>query len=80
MDQNLLPPMAPSSSSVSTTAIPSTFSVPISQKLTKSNYLLWQAQVLPAIRATELEGFLNDDEKLPAKTLVTMDDKGNDVH
>jgi hypothetical protein len=67
--------MAPSSSSVSTTAIPSTstFSVPISEKLTKSNYLLWQAQVKPAIRATELEGFLN--EKPPAKTLVTKDDK-----
>jgi hypothetical protein len=66
-------------SSSSSTAISSTFAVPISEKLTKSNYLLWHAQVMPAIRAVELEGFLNGDEKPPTKTLTTKDDKGNNV-
>jgi hypothetical protein len=26
------------------------FALPVTEKLTKSNYLLWQAQVMPAIR------------------------------
>jgi hypothetical protein len=42
--------------------------------------MLWQAQVMPAIRATEHEGFLTGTEKAPPKTLLTRDDKGNDVH
>jgi hypothetical protein len=58
---NLLPhemsTPAPTDSSF-TTFIPSVFSFPISEKLTKSNYSLWQAQVLPAIRATQLEDLL----------------------
>jgi hypothetical protein len=29
----------------------------VSEKLTKSNYLLWHAQVMPAICVAELEGF-----------------------
>jgi hypothetical protein len=49
-------------------------------QLTKENYLLWRAQVMQAIRPAELEGFLNGDEKSPAKTLITKDDKGNNVH
>jgi hypothetical protein len=42
--------------------------------------MLWQAQVMSAIRATEHEGFLTGTEKAPPKTLLTRDDKGNDVH
>jgi hypothetical protein len=63
------------SSSSSTTAVPSAFSVPISKKLTKSNYLLWQAQVMPAICAAEFEGFLTGAEKAPSKIIASKDDK-----
>jgi hypothetical protein len=33
----------------------------------KSNYLLWQIQVMPAICAAELEGLLTIAEKAPPK-------------
>jgi hypothetical protein len=36
--------------SPTTAAIPSILSISISEKLTKSNYQLWRAQVLPAVR------------------------------
>jgi hypothetical protein len=40
-------------SSSSTTAIPSAFSVPVREKLTKSNYLLWHAHAMLAIHAAK---------------------------
>jgi hypothetical protein len=51
--------------SSSTTIVPSVFSVSINEKLTKSNYMLWHAQVMSAIRAAEFEGFLTGTEKVP---------------
>jgi hypothetical protein len=42
-----------------TTTIPSTLSTPISEKLTKTNYPLWRVQVLPVIRAAQLEGLIS---------------------
>jgi hypothetical protein len=53
-----------SSSSSSSFKIPASFSIPIGEKLNKSNYFLWQAQVHPAIKGTQLEGLL--DGSLPA--------------
>jgi hypothetical protein len=76
IENSCSPTMASSSSS---TTIPSAFSVLVSEKLTKSNYLLWHTQVMPAIRAAELEGFLTSDEKAPTKTVTSKDDKGQDV-
>jgi hypothetical protein len=63
----------------SSTTAPSTFFVLISRKLTKPNYLLWHAQVMPAIRAAELEGFLTDAEKALPKMILSKDDKGQDA-
>jgi hypothetical protein len=54
----------------STTTIPSILSVPISKKLTKTNYPLWRAQVFLAIRAAQLKDFLTGDDVAPAKTVV----------
>jgi hypothetical protein len=65
--------------SSSTTTVPSAFSVLISEKLTKYNYMLWHAQVMLAIRAAELEGFLTGAEKVPPKTIASKDDKGQVV-
>jgi hypothetical protein len=68
------------SCSSSTTTVPSAFSMQISEKLTKSNYLLWHAQVIPAIRAAaKLEGFLTCAEKTPSKIITSKDDKGQVV-
>jgi hypothetical protein len=47
----------------STTTIPSIVSILISKKLMKTNYPLWSTQVLPPIRAVQLEGLLIGDEK-----------------
>jgi hypothetical protein len=57
-------------SSVSTT-IPSSFSIPISEKLTKTNYRLWCAQIMSPIRAAQMEGLLTSIEKMPVKTLAS---------
>jgi hypothetical protein len=65
-------------SSSSTTIIPSILSVPISEKLTKTNYPLWRAHVLPTIRAAQLEDLLTGDDVAPAKTVViTNTDKSS---
>jgi hypothetical protein len=49
--------------------IPSSFTIPITEKLHKANYLLWHAQIMPAIRAAQLEGFLDGSEKKPPNTV-----------
>jgi hypothetical protein len=41
--------------------------------------MLWQAQVMPDIRAAELEGFLTGVEKASSKQITSKDDKGQDV-
>ncbi|KAF0904992.1 hypothetical protein E2562_039333 [Oryza meyeriana var. granulata] len=67
-------------SSSSAPAIPASLSIPVSEKLTRENYLLWRAQVLPAIRAAQLEGFLDGSESEPPKTLtVDKDSKKMEV-
>jgi hypothetical protein len=65
-----------SSAPPQTTTIPSIISIPISEKLTKTNYLLWRAQVLPAVHAAQLEGLITGTEKAPDQYVsVTNDDK-----
>jgi hypothetical protein len=56
---------SPSATPISATTIPSILSIPISEKLTKDNYPLWRAQVLPAVRAAQLEGLLTGAEESP---------------
>jgi hypothetical protein len=70
MSSTALPP------SSSTTTIQSILSVPISENRTKMNYPLWHAQVLPAIRAAQLEELLTGDDVALAKMIdVTNTDK-----
>ncbi|WVZ67619.1 hypothetical protein U9M48_016671 [Paspalum notatum var. saurae] len=53
---------------------------PISEKLTRENYLLWKAQIMPAIRSAQLVGILEGTTKAPAKTLkIIADDKKTEV-
>jgi hypothetical protein len=48
----------------------------ISEKLTRDNFLLWQAQVLPDIRGAQLFGLLDGSMPEPEKT---KDKDGKDV-
>jgi hypothetical protein len=63
------------SSTSSTTTVLSILIAPISEKLTKSNYPLWHAQVLPPIRAAQLDDLLTGDEKQPEKDITVMIDE-----
>lgn len=38
---------------------------PVSEKLTRENYLLWKAQILPAVRGAQLMGYLDGSSKVP---------------
>jgi hypothetical protein len=68
--------MANSSAMSSTSSITTILAIPIIEKLSKTNYPLWSAQVLPPIRSAQLYGFLTSDEEQPEKTLiVTIDEK-----
>jgi hypothetical protein len=42
--------------------------VPITEKLTKTNYRLWCAQIIPTVHAAQLEDLTGDDHK-PAKLI-----------
>jgi hypothetical protein len=57
------------SDSSSSTTIPSTFSIPIAKKITKSNYRLWRAQIMSLIWAAQMEDLLIGDDVMPAKTI-----------
>lgn len=42
----------------------------VSEKLGKGNFLLWKAQVLPAIRGAQMVGYIDGSTKAPAKELT----------
>ena len=53
--------------------------LPITEKLTRSNYALWQVQILPAVHGAQLEGFLDGTEVAPPKTIKEKGADGKDV-
>jgi hypothetical protein len=57
------------SSFSNSTTIPSSFSIPVTEKLNKTNYRLWSAQILPPIRSAQLYNLLIGKEKMPAETV-----------
>ena len=42
---------------------------PPAEKLTKGNYLLWKAQVMPALRGVQVTDLLDNTEAAPPKTV-----------
>jgi hypothetical protein len=60
--------------SSSSTVVHASLFILVSEKLTQGNHRLWCAQVLPAIRAAQLEGFLDGSEKAPEKNLEIKKD------
>ena len=68
--------MALSSSSSSNHSHHSPFGPSISKKLTRDNFLLWKAHIMPGIRAAQFEGYLDGTKVAPVKTLeLVKDDK-----
>jgi hypothetical protein len=61
-------------SSSSNPAVSASLSIPASEKLTKDNYRLWRAQVLPAICAAQLEGFIDGSKSVLVKILEVEKD------
>jgi hypothetical protein len=47
---------------------------PFPEMLTRENFCLWRAQVVPAIRATQLGGFIEGTKRVPVKTLEVKKD------
>jgi hypothetical protein len=41
----------------------------ITEKLNKTNYSMWKAQVLPILRGAQLQGYLDGTNVTPAKTI-----------
>jgi hypothetical protein len=54
-------------------------SVGVTEKLTRDNFLLWQAQILPDIRGAQLYGFLDGSIPAPDKELTSKDQDGKEV-
>ena len=42
---------------------------PPTEKLARGNYLLWKAQVLPALRGAQVTGLLDGSDAAPPKTV-----------
>jgi hypothetical protein len=57
---------------INTTTIPSSFAIPVIEKLHKSNYMLWHAQIMSSIRVTQLEGVLDGSRQKPSKTITKI--------
>jgi hypothetical protein len=58
----------------SSSAAPTSLLISVSEKLTRDNFRLLRAQVLPTISAAQLEGFILGSEKALAKILVVEKD------
>jgi hypothetical protein len=48
---------------------------PMTEKLTRSNFPLWRALVVSALKGAQLSEFLDDDVVAPAATLIADDKK-----
>jgi hypothetical protein len=59
------------SSSSQTTLPPIPLHLAVNIRLSKSNYLLWCAQLMPFLRSTKLIGYLDGTISAPAKTIAS---------
>jgi hypothetical protein len=55
--------------SSSTTSVLPPLGGKVSEKLTRENYLLWKAQIMPAIRGANLVPILNGTSQQPPATM-----------
>ena len=60
----------------SSSAVGLNLGAPPTEKLARGNYLLWKAQVMPALRGAQVTGLLDGSDAAPPKTIeVTKADK-----
>jgi hypothetical protein len=57
--------MASTNSSMASTIL----NIPVSEKLNRGNFLVWRAQVLPAVRGSRLMGILDGSLPQPSSTI-----------
>ena len=48
----------------------------ITEKLTRTNYVLWRAQIVPQLRGAGVFGYVDGSSPEPARTLVSTDKDG----
>jgi len=66
--------MASSSTQFAATSLGLAF-IPVTEKLTRSNYQSWQAQVISAIKGAQAASFIKPSAKPPSEFLPAKDDK-----
>jgi len=54
------------------------FSIPVSEKLNRNNFLMWRAQVLPAVQGSCLMGILDGSVVQPTTTIRAAKQGGGD--
>ena len=65
--------ISPPPTSTTTMAIPSVLP-PVSIKLDRTNYLFWKSQILPTLRAHDLESFLLNTKLKPEEYIADSAD------
>ncbi|CAN6361752.1 unnamed protein product [Urochloa humidicola] len=65
-------------SSSTTIAFPS-LGAPTTEKLTRDNFLLWKAQIMPAIRGAQLTSILDGSIPAPEKTIEISNDGKKEI-
>jgi hypothetical protein len=62
---------------MSSSALAAALGAPPAQQLTRNNFLLWKALVLPAFRGANVMQLLDGSDKAPAKTIEVEDSEKN---
>ncbi|KAL2530434.1 Retrotransposon gag domain-containing protein [Forsythia ovata] len=53
--------------------------LPIAMKLRRSNYNFWKSQIMPTLRAYDLEGFITGSMTCPLKVIEAKSDTSEDM-
>ena len=67
------------SSSTSSAALAAALGSPPSERLTRGNFLLWKALVLPAFRGANVMGLLDGTDRAPPKLVDALDADKNPI-
>ena len=57
----------------------STLTGQITEKLTRTNFILWRTQITPQLRGAGVYGYVDGSTPEPAKTVVTKDKDGKET-
>lgn len=51
----------------------------VTERLTRANYILWRAQIVPQLRGAGYFGYVDGATPEPAKEVVTKDKDGKEI-